>query len=128
MRLIKPNISILRFFRFFHVFANHLFIRTMNKMRALWLTEHVALREKIGALSRPTVEFTSMSSRQKRENLREINVTFNLLLEKIVGTDKLQKSALLLYHLKRLRLKNGVLGAVVADMESLPDYAAMTTK
>ena len=54
-----------------------------------------------------------------------MHTTLHLLLDKLVGTDKKERSAVLLYDLKRLRLKDGAVGAAVANMDSLQDYSNM---
>ena len=95
-------------------------------MALVWRSELFPVRIKLDDITRPPFDFSAMSARQKKQIMAPVHDTFMHFLEKVVGPNKNEKSAFLLFHLKRLNPEGGHLKKVISDQEALPNYSNLT--
>ena len=100
----------------------------MLTMRNEEFNEVLQKIEEIESLQEPHPKFSSMNLRQRSEKFRLPHEVFSALIEKSVGGDQKNQVGFLMYHLKKLCPKGGVLAAAVDDFKSLQNFNTITKK
>ena len=78
-------------------------------------------------MTQPSIRFTTLDDRKRRDDLKPANDTLSALMEKTVGLDAKDQAGWLLYHLKRLYSKGTHLAVVMEDYKPLHDFSSAST-
>ena len=77
-------------------------------------------------LGEEKLSFSSASVRQKNDHWRKESNVFASYLEKIVGSDKQEQAAYLLYQLRRLYPQGSHISVCVDDFKEMKDFSTLS--
>ena len=72
------------------------------------------------------IRLSQMSYRNKKIHLQYVNKTFDAIMEKVVGSEKLEQEEFLVFQLKRLFRQTKWVSLLSRNLESFKNYGDMT--